>query len=372
MIRAGQYLSVFAGSTLMCLLLTPVALRLARHKNILDHPGEHKSHTEAVPYLGGAAILMAFLITAGVGGLLLPLPSGRQELLVVLGAAALLAGIGLLDDIRGLGLRIRFLAEVLAAGAILAAGAGVQMTGQTWLDALLTVLWVVGITNAFNLLDNMDGLSAGVAAIAAGWFFVLAATGGQFLVATLAAGIGGVSVGFLRHNVHPASIYMGDAGALFLGFLLAYLGLKLQFDGAPRAIFFGPILVLGVAIFDTTLVTMTRLIHRRNPFSGGRDHVSHRLVFIGLPVRAAVALIYAAAVASGWLALVMWRVDSATALILMGLVIAIAIFAGVLLGAVPVYETSKRRRLMLLEVKAHEPDPQRAAPDEANPRAETA
>lgn len=372
MIRAGQYLAVFAGSALISLALTPLALRVARRYGILDHPGDHKSHEEAVPYLGGAAILMAFLVTAGVGGLLLPIPSGRQELLIVFGAAAVLAGVGLLDDIKGLGLRFRFLVEILAGGAILLAGAGIEVTGAAGLDGVLTILWVVGITNAFNLLDNMDGLSAGVAAIAAGWFFVLAALGGQFLVATLAAGIAGVSLGFLRHNVHPARIYMGDAGALFLGFLLAYLGIKLQFDGAARVIFFAPILVLGVAVFDTTLVTATRLIHRRNPFLGGRDHVSHRLVFVGLPVRASVALIYAAAVACGWLALVMSRVDGVTALILMALVISVGGFAGVLLGAVPVYETSKRRRVMLREVKGHEPEPLPPAAHRAGPETETA
>lgn len=365
MTRAGQYFIVFAGSTTMALVLTPLALRIARRYGILDHPGDHKSHEEAVPYLGGAAILVAFLITAAVGGAILALPSSRIELFTVLGSAALLAGVGLVDDLRGLSLRLRVLVEVSAAGAILLAGAGVQVTGQPTIDSVFTVVWVVGITNAFNLLDNMDGLSAGVAGIAAGWFFVLAASNGQFLVATLAAGVAGVSFGFLRHNMHPARIYMGDAGALFLGFLLAYLGIKLQFDGAARVFFFAPILVLGVAVFDTTLVTATRLLHRRNPLLGSRDHVSHRLVFIGLPVPAAVALIYAAAVVCGWLALVMSRVDSATALILTGLVISVAIFAGVLLGAVPVYETSKRRRLMLLEVKAHEPEPLPEATDEA-------
>ena len=345
----------------MSLLLTPLAVRLARRHGLLDHPGGHKSHDEAVPYLGGAAILVAFLVTVTAGGVLLPIPSGRTELLVVFTAAALLAGVGLLDDLRGLGLRFRVLAEVIAAGALLMAGSGVQATGVAPVDAVLTVLWVVGITNAFNLLDNMDGLSAGVAAIAAAGFFALAALNGQFLVASLAAGVAGVSLGFLRHNAHPARIFMGDAGALFLGFLLAYLGIKLEFAGPSGLVFFVPILVLGVAIFDTTLVTATRLIHRKSPFSGGRDHVSHRLVFVGLSVRTSVALIYAAAVACAWTAVVMSRVDATTGLILMGLIVALAGFAGVVLAVVPVYETSRRRRLMLLEVRPHEPDPRPAA-----------
>ena len=180
----------------------------------------------------------------------------------------------------------------------------------------MTVVWVVGITNAFNLLDNMDGLSSGVAAIAAGSIFVIAASNGQFLVAALSIGLAGCALGFLRHNFHPATIYMGDAGALFLGFLLAYLGLKLRFDTPADVTFLVPIVVMGVPIFDTTLVTVTRLRARRQPVPRGRDHTSHRLVRIGLPVPAAVALIYAVGVCLGLVALVVSRVDRVSAYLL--------------------------------------------------------
>ena len=140
----------------------------------------------------------------------------------------------MLDDLRGLSPVGAIVAEVAAGLAVWGVGAGVDLFGPGVTDAVVTVVWVVGITNAFNLLDNMDGLSSGVAAIAAGSIFVIAASNGQFLVAALSIGLAGCALGFLRHNFHPATIYMGDAGALFLGFVLAYLGLKLRFDAPDR------------------------------------------------------------------------------------------------------------------------------------------
>ncbi len=161
---------------------------------------------------------------------------------------------------------------------------------------------------------------------------------GQFLVAALAAALAGCALGFLRHNFHPARIYMGDAGSLYLGFVLAYLGLKLRFDAPDDITFLVPVLVLGVPILDTTLVTVARLRHGRSPFQGGRDHISHRLVKLGLPVRAAVGTIYVAAGSLGVVALVVSRVDRTSAYLLAGLVLVLGVLAGLALGQVPVYE----------------------------------
>jgi UDP-GlcNAc:undecaprenyl-phosphate GlcNAc-1-phosphate transferase len=148
---------------------------------------------------------------------------------------------------------------------------------------------------------------------------------------------------------------MGDAGSLFIGFLLAVLALRLRTQMATRITFLVPIVILGVALFDTALVTANRLIHRRSPISGGRDHTSHRLVFVGIPVPVSVSLIYTGAVALAWLGVVMARIDRATSFILAGLVVVIALFLGVLLSLVPVYETSHRRRLMIQDVTTEEP-----------------
>jgi UDP-GlcNAc:undecaprenyl-phosphate GlcNAc-1-phosphate transferase len=295
----GFYASVFAFSALLSLVLTPLAIVFATRRGLLDHPGAHKGHESAVPYLGGLALVAAFSLAVVVGALVRPPVAGRDELIVLLVIALGLSIVGLLDDIRGLGIWPRILCEVAGGVGLYAVGAGVQLFQSGVANAIVTVVWVVGITNAFNLLDNMDGLSAGVAAIGAGSILLIAATNGQFLVAGLAAGTAGCAVGFLRHNFHPARVYMGDSGSLFLGVVLAYLAMKLRFDASASVTFLVPIIVLGVAIFDTTLVTVCRLAHRRSPFQGGRDHSSHRLVALGIPVPIAVALIYVAAAMLG-------------------------------------------------------------------------
>jgi UDP-GlcNAc:undecaprenyl-phosphate/decaprenyl-phosphate GlcNAc-1-phosphate transferase len=331
------YAAVFAASTVLSLLLTPLALKLALKREILDHPRGHKAHASPIPYLGGLAMVGAFSLAVLVAALLRPPVAGRGELIAVLAIALGLSVVGLLDDLHGLGASSRILCEVAAGIGLYATGAGVQLFQSDVANAIITVIWVVGIINAFNLLDNMDGLTAGVAAIGAMLFLVIAAVNDQFLVAALAAGTAGCALGFLRHNFHPARIYMGDSGSMFLGFLLAYLGVKLRFPGPSSVTLLVPMLVLGVAILDTTLVVVCRLANRLSPFQGGRDHVSHRLVAVGIPVPAAVALTYVAAASLGGLGLVVSRIDRASAYLLAGIVLTIGVFLGVLLARVPVY-----------------------------------
>jgi len=350
------YAAVFLATLAMSLVLTPLALRVAVRHRVLDEPGAIKGQAVAVPYLGGVAIVVSFAVAVMAAATIERPTSGLDELALILGLGVGLAVMGLVDDLRGLGPWLRLVLEIGAGFTIWATSNGTQFFGVAPLDLALTVIWVVGVTNAFNLLDNMDGLSAGVATVAAGSFFIIASVNGQFLVATLACALAGCSAGFLRSNFHPARIYMGDAGSLFLGFMLAVIGLKLRFDGPTQVTFAVPILVLGVALFDTTLVTVNRLLHRRSPLSGGRDHTSHRMVMVGIPVPATVTLLYMGGVSLGWLAIIMSRVDRGTAFILMGWVAAVAALLGVLLSRVPVYETSQRRLLMIREVADHEPE----------------
>lgn len=347
-------------SLLLSLGLTPIVLRVAVRRQVLDHPGGHKGHVSPIPYLGGVAIAFSFAVTVVAATVFLPYNQRGAifgQLVVTFLLALGLCVLGLIDDLRGVGPGIRFALEALAGFLLFVVGVRVSLFEYEILDALITVLWVVGITNAFNFLDNMDGLSAGITAISSFFFFLIAALNGQFLVAGLSAALVGCAIGFLKHNFHPAKIYMGDAGSLFFGFLLAVLGIKLRFDAPVQITFMVPILVLGVAIFDTVLVIATRLINRKSPWAGGRDHSSHRLVFVGIPVPVAVALVYAAQVALGWLAIVMSRVDTSTGFILMGFVTVSAVILGVLLGTVPVYDRSTRRRMMIQEVKPHEVEP---------------
>jgi len=337
-----EYAAVFVGSALLSFVLTPLFLRLALRRGLLDQPGAHKGHESPVPYLGGLAIVIALSLAVVVATLIRPPPSKVDELVIVLAIALGLSVIGLADDLRGLGAGVRLAAEIAAGVGVWALGIGVEFTGSTVTNVIVTVLWVVGITNAFNLLDNADGLSAGVAAISAGAFFVIADAHSQVLVAGLALALAGCAIGFLRHNYHPARIYMGDAGALYLGFLLAYLGLKVRYPLPDDVAFLVPLVVLTVPILDTSLVTITRLLRHESPFRGGRDHISHRLMRLGFPVRWAVGSMYLAVASCGLIALVISRVDRTSAYLLGGLVAVLALIAGVVLSHVPALEPVPR------------------------------
>lgn len=325
--------------------ITPATAVAARRLGILDRPGDggagHKAHETATPYLGGLAIFAGMSL-----GALMMLAAPLQSSIIstygtALGAALILGVIGLADDVRPLPRSLRLVAQI--AVALLAWGAGfrIQALPGEVLDLALTLIWIVGITNAFNLLDNMDGLSAGIAGVSATSFAVIAATGGLGEVAIMAAAVAGASFGFLAHNRHPAKIFMGDAGSLFLGYLLALLGIELKFNNLVAVTFLVPVIVLGIPIFDTTLVVLSRLRHKRPVLLGGRDHASHRLVKVGLPVKAAVALLYWAGLCLGWLGLVISRSTVQVGWMLLGFVIALGIFFGFLLFQVPVYEATR-------------------------------
>jgi UDP-GlcNAc:undecaprenyl-phosphate GlcNAc-1-phosphate transferase len=335
-----EYLALFLGAGVLALALTPVAKAVAVRRQIMDRPVGYKQQTAPIPYLGGAAIVAAFVIAVMLAAWIRPLTSGLGGLGVLLGLGLGLSLVGLLDDIRGLGPLTRLIVQTMAAVAVVGAGVQVHIFGSNLLNMLVTVVWIVGVTNAFNLLDNMDGLSAGVTAIAAGSFFLIAVLNGQFLVASLSVALAGCALGFLWHNFHPATIYMGDAGSLFFGFMLAVLGIKLRFEGPIEVTFFVPILVLGVALLDTTLVTVTRLLNKRNPLSGGNDHISHRLAHLGLSVPVAVGIIFAGSISLGWMGLVVSRLDRTNGTLLMAGLVTVGLFLGVMLALVPVYESA--------------------------------
>ena len=332
------YVVVLAGSLLLSLVLVPVALSVALRFGLLDHPGPAKSHAKAVPYLGGAAIVVSFATVVVVGNLLDPPPSGLPQLAGFLGLAVLLAIVGLVDDLTGgVSPLVRLVAEVGAGVAVWSMGSSAHLAGvPAPLDAIVSVAWIVGVTNAFNLLDNMDGLSAGTAVIAALAIFGVGSLQHRYLVSALALALAGCAAGFLRANFHPARIYMGDAGSLFLGFVLAVLLLKLRANAPTRVPIAVILAIPGVAIFDTTLVTVARLFHHRSPFQGGRDHTSHRLVQLGMPIPLAVATIYAASVVLGGAAMLMSQLGSAARIIGVVGLLAAAGLAAVPLARAPV------------------------------------
>ena len=354
------YLLGFVTAGLIATVLTPVAIKAAVQLGVLDQPGGHKSHHLPTPYLGGLAMVVGFTVTVAVATVVWPPVSGVGELAAILGVALALATVGLLDDLRGLGVAPRILAQLAAAGALWAAGIRVDLLGVGVLDVVVTIVWIVGITNAMNLLDNMDGLSAGIATIAALWFGLIAALNAQILVAPLAFALAGCALGFLRQNRPPARIYMGDAGSLFLGVVLAAIGVKLAFPPLPPlSAAMIPILVLTVPVMDTALVMIDRIRHGRSPFQGGQDHLSHRLVRLGLPVPVAVSTIAVLGVAHGWMALIVSRVDLATALLVAGLIVLVDLLLFLLVLQVPVYPNSRGRDLVMRDRAVDEREPPR-------------
>ena len=281
MTNGPRYVLAFAFPLVTALALTPLAGRLARRLGILDHPQGHKMHKQVTPYLGGLAVggglLLVAMITAG---------TSAQLLVILLGALAM-ASLGLADDWRGVGPRSKLVVEAAAAVALWLAGARGGVLGPDALHLVVTVLWVLAVTNALNMLDNMDGVAPGVAAVSALGFFAIAAARGDYLVASLALAVAGASLGFLRYNFPPARIFLGDAGSLMLGFLLAALGLKLDLVGVTSVIRGAliPFLLLAVPLLDMALVVTARVQERRPVHIGGTDHTAHRLNEQGLAPR---------------------------------------------------------------------------------------
>lgn len=325
------YLAAFAAALVAALVVTPLARRVAVRFSILDHPSDRKVHTDPVPYLGGLAVIISFTAAVVAGAALRGVEGSYVQIAAILGGGLLLAAIGLWDDIRVVPGWIKVPVELGLGGLLYAVGVRAQLFDLWPIDLLITLAWVIGITNAVNYMDNMDGLSAGISAIASLYFFVLAALSGQFLVAGLAVALAGCALGFLWYNRPPARIFMGDVGTLFLGFLLAALGLKLRFDNIARVTFFVPVAVMAVPVVDALMVSVSRVRRGLSPIEPGRDHTSHRLVKLGIPSPAAVGLLYIAAAACGWIGLVIAYSAPLTAYMLMGWLVLMGAFLGALL-----------------------------------------
>ncbi|MCY4122111.1 MAG: hypothetical protein OXG72_14455 [Acidobacteria bacterium] len=324
-------LAPFATALALSLALVPACRRLGLRYGYVAYPTDDRWHRRPVPLLGGVAIFAA----VALGLLILP---GGLDRPVLAGCAALMFGLGLIDDGRALNATTKLVVQFVVAAGLVFLGEGLHWTGSATADAVLTVLWVVGITNAVNLIDNIDGLCAGVTLVAgAAWLAILLtgdpAAAGSGEVSYLALLLGAVA-GFLVYNRAPASIFMGDAGTFFLGASLAGLTLGAGGDAAPGqpapfAVVAAPLLVLLVPLLDTALVTGTRLLDARSVVHGGRDHVSHRLVAIGLSERRAVAVLWALATLAGAAGWAVSTLDASWSILLA----ATALIGAVVLGA---------------------------------------
>ena len=303
---------------------TPLVRYAALQLGILDQPSARKIHRAPVPLMGGAAIYVAFIAALTLWGE----RSYVNEVVGIFVGATLVSLVGALDDSRGVGSYLKLLFQVVAACILVFSGVQVRLF-DGFLDVILTLLWVVGVTNAFNLLDNMDGLSSGVATISAAFFTLLAAMSDQYLVGTLAAALCGACVGFLVYNWNPARVFMGDTGSLFLGFLLAAVGIKLRFPANTASItWMIPILVLALPVFDTSLVFISRLRRGKNPLTtAGKDHVSHRLALRTGSQREAVLLCYLITGGTGLASIFLTQANLQEALIVGLTALALAVFA---------------------------------------------
>lgn len=300
------FIIVFVIALSITAFSTPWIRKMAIGAGFVDTPDARKVHTTPVPLLGGVGIF------AGAVLAVLLIYEGRipRSIAGALIAGTMVAIVGVLDDRRALSPAMRLLVQAAAVAVLITFGVRVRLPIPEVLNYALTFFWVLGITNAINLLDNMDGLSAGVSAVAAAFMTLLGAFNGQYLVSALAAAILGACIGFLRYNFKPARIFMGDAGAYFLGFWLAVLGIQLRFPQNVNFVtWMAPVLVLGLPIFDTALVTISRLRRGVHPFTGGQDHLSHRLVQRGFSQREAVLLLYLIAGAFGMVALFITEAD---------------------------------------------------------------
>jgi UDP-GlcNAc:undecaprenyl-phosphate GlcNAc-1-phosphate transferase len=317
---------IFAGALVFAVGGTPLARRIAPRLGVMDQPSARKVHFKPIPRLGGMAIFGAVMLA------LFCLGEKRNfdQFVSILLAASLVSFLGLWDDRWGLRPVSKLLGQFVAALLLVASGIHVALPyTPAWADVAITLLWLVGVTNAFNLLDNMDGLSGGIAAIAATFFVLMSAFSGQYLVGALSAAVLGACIGFLIYNYNPASIFMGDSGSLFLGFLLAAIGIKLRFpDNVTFVTWMIPVLVLGLPLFDTTLVVISRLRRGLNPLTTpGKDHVSHRLVAMNLTPRESVLTLYLVAGALGVSAVFVTQASVLEGYIVGGLIALAALYA---------------------------------------------
>ncbi len=320
-------LAIFLVALMATALSTPQIRRLAIGMGFVDAPAERKLQTEPIPLLGGIAIVVGALL-----GLLLvvffvydDLPRSVVGILLASGIVAL---VGLLDDRLGLPAWAKLAGQFAGFMVLVYFGIRVQLPIPEGLNYAITFIWLAGISNAINFMDNMDGLSAGVSAVAAAFILLFGLVNGQFLVSALAAALLGACLGFLRYNFQPAQIYMGDAGSLFLGFLLAVLGIQLRFPANSAFVtWMVPVLVLGLPIFDMSLVVFSRSRRGVSPNSPGKDHTSHRLVDRGLTQREAVMALYLCGGALGMIAVYVTQAEIVEGYIIGGLVALLAFYA---------------------------------------------
>ena len=321
--------------------ITPLVRAVAVRLGYVNRPTADRWADEPIALLGGASIVASTVLASGLVLLLLGAPgevsarlSADSLAVGIMLSASLMFAVGLLDDLVDLKPNVKFIAQVVGGAVLVMFGGLIPLTTWYPVNVLVSVFWFVAITNAVNLLDNMDGIAAGVAAIAA-FFLGLSSLGrDSWLEASLAWGLTGACLGFLRYNFKPATVFMGDAGSLFIGAILAGLSAvpNGSSSGSLVSVLFVPLVIVAVPILDTALVTVTRAMAGRAFYQGGRDHTTHRLVLLGLSEHQTAVLLYGFALAGGLVSLWLTRLNGITALVVGSVFLAVLALVAAYLG----------------------------------------
>jgi UDP-GlcNAc:undecaprenyl-phosphate GlcNAc-1-phosphate transferase len=360
------YLCIYLGSLVLATLTTPAVIAVARRTGAVDRPGVRTVHERPTPRIGGVAIFLSAIVLIGsviflnnsIGE---AFRDSRPQILAILAAATAIFAIGLVDDLRGLPARAKLLAELAGAVGLCLAGvriSEIQVTGD-WTVSLgawgyvVTLLWIVGITNAVNLSDGLDGLAAGVSAVACGVIAIFAAfSGNTVMVVFMLALLGGLC-GFLVFNFNPAKIFMGDCGSLFVGFTIAAASVMCMTKSAAIVGLALPSLALGIPIFDTLCAMLRRFLARRSLFAPDRSHFHHRLLDLGLTQRHAVIAIYLATLLATGMGMFMMISRDGTALVIFACVLLLIalLFQGI--GEIRLGETVARLQAKYADSRDH-------------------
>ena len=345
------HLLAVAASAALALVLTPLVQIVARRYGMVATPKTDRWHKKPTAMLGGVAIWMSVVVSyfvfirpaTGLGWGHFP----SSSLDVVIGASTFLFLVGLADDFLNTKPYQKMIGQVMGSAFVVYYGLSLPWTGYSALNVALTIFWLIGITNAVNLLDNMDGLASGIAVIASGFLALSFLTTGNVMAGLLLATFAGAQLGFLVYNSNPASIFMGDCGSMFIGFFLASAALVNLSGGRSRSllpVLAVPILVLFIPIFDTTFVTILRKLSGRAASQGGRDHTSHRLVALGTSERHAVWMLYGLAALSGFLSLLVQSVKLDVSLAAIAGFTILLTLLGVYLAGVKVYDETEEAK----------------------------
>jgi UDP-GlcNAc:undecaprenyl-phosphate GlcNAc-1-phosphate transferase len=328
----------FGGAMVLSLFLTPSIRSIALKFNKVEDVQEDRWHQEPVPSYGGVAIWISWTVLCS---LLLPLNSKAGVLIL---GAFLIFLLGFLDDLFGMRPILKFIGQIIIASLMVKLGIVIEIIPYPMISIPLTIFWIVAITNAFNLLDNMDGLSSGIAAISSFSLFLLSYQNLELMVPLLSMALAGSALGFLRYNFNPARIFMGDCGSMFLGFSLSVISIAGTWQHASNLVvtMLVPLLVLSVPIFDTTFVAITRKIRGIPVSQGGLDHISHRLVALGMTQKKAVLTLYSFSILFGGMAIFYQQLNPVMILVGVSLSIVGLFSFGLFLGEMEVYAKDER------------------------------